>query len=424
MGMWVGASELQEIGTEKVIETLHRYGIDRASLFVLSNYCYFKPREELYEKLSIKPKRACDRDLLKEFINGARRVGLEVTATIVCMNNPILGEENPSCKQVDFRGIAHDGVLCLNNKDVREFLKTIVFDLASRYEVSEIELDYVRFKRSRRGKYLPMHLIACKYCYCSSCKERAIKSGIEWNLLLKEVRETFNDWSTNPSNFSRMENLYTNSFDFIRFFMERPLLAKWLRFRANSITDFVKEIKNVLEDAGTGVQLSADLFYPSISWMVGQDYRSLGKYLDSAKPMIYTKRMGSWESGYFKEIVKLLSSGYEPRLTTFLSTHMRVEISDNLDTLADEGFPNYVAYLETRKARLLLPSKVKVYTGLYSSRIEGVAMTNPKDIEESSKYAIAAGADGLYFCSFRATPKENFKRIRNVKELLSLRQTT
>jgi len=138
--------------------------------------------------------------------------------------------------------------------------------------------------------------------------------------------------------------------------------------------------------------------------------------------MIYTKRMGSWESGYFKEVIGLLGSGYEPRLTTFLATHMRVEISDSLNVLANEGFPNYVAYLETRKAKLLLPSRVKVYIGLYSSRIDGVAMTSPVDIEESSKYAVAAGANGLYFCSFRDTPEDNFERIRRIKQLLSSRQ--
>jgi len=51
-------------------------------------------------------------------------------------------------------------------------------------------------------------------------------------------------------------------------------------------------------------------------------------------------------------------------------------------------------------------------------------MTSPRDIEESSKYAIAAGADGLYFCSFKATPKDNFESIRKAKRLLSSRRQT
>ena len=35
-----------------------------------------------------------------------------------------------------------------------------------------------------------------------------------------------------------------------------------------------------------------------------------------------------------------------------------------------------------------------------------------KFIEEASKYAITAGADGLYFCAFRGTPSENFESIK------------
>ena len=241
-------------------------------------------------------------DLLKEFIDEAKKVGLEVTATVVCMNNPLLGRKSPECRQVDFRGRPHEGALCLNNREVREFLKAIVLNLVTQYELSEVELDYVRFKRSRRGEHLPLHLIA-------------VESGIDWESLLNDVKLTFDSWSTSPESFSKMEALYTNSFDFVRLFMERPTLAKWLKFRADSIADFVKEIKDVLKDSGTGVQLSADLFYPSISWMVGQDYKSLGEHLDTVKPMIYTKRMGSWESGYFKEVIGLLGSGYEPRLT-------------------------------------------------------------------------------------------------------------
>lgn len=199
------------------------------------------------------------------------------------------------------------------------------------------------------------------------------------------------------------------------------MLALWLRIRALSIADFVKEVREVLRDVDKGILLGADLFYPSISWMVGQDYRLLGKYLDIVKPMIYTKRMGSWETTYAKEMVDILGVGFAPRIINFISTHWRVEIPTDIETLADEGFPHYIAHIETKKARLLLPPNVKLYTGLYSSRIKGMAMTKPEDIEEASKYAITAGADGLYFCAYRDTPQENFESIRRVKHLLSRR---
>ncbi|GEM_PF-2725723 len=419
-GVWLSASDVQELGAREVAEVLHRFEIDRASLFVLSNRAYFRLTERLYEGLPVAPKFAGD--VLGDFVREASRVGVEVTATVVCMNNPELSAGRPDLRQVDPEGRPHDGAMCLNKGAVRRLLRAVVYDIASNYDVAEVELDYVRYKRSRRGRHLPLHLLACKYCYCDACRRRAEERGLDWGSVLRDVRAAFSEWATSPGALSRMEALYTNSFDLVRAFVKHPSLAAWLRFRAESIAEFVGEVKSALEEAGTGVELSADLFYPSISWMVGQDYELLGRHLDSAKPMVYTKRMGAWEASYLKEVAGELGSGYEPRVVAFLAEHLRLDLPTSVDELAREGFPHYVAYLEAKKARLLLPARVKLYVGLYSARVEGAAETTPEDVREASSYALAAGADGLYFFSLRATPKENLEAIREVKRIAEERE--
>ena len=59
-GVWLSASDVQELGAREVAEVLHRFEIDRASLFVLSNRAYFRLTERLYEGLPVAPKFAGD----------------------------------------------------------------------------------------------------------------------------------------------------------------------------------------------------------------------------------------------------------------------------------------------------------------------------------------------------------------------------
>ena len=64
-----------------------------------------------------------------------------------------------------------------------------------------------------------------------------------------------------------------------------PLLARFLRFRADSVTGLVAEIAE--EASRLGRKVSLDLFSPGLAMLVGQDYRRLSRHCMWAKPMTY-----------------------------------------------------------------------------------------------------------------------------------------
>jgi len=94
---------------------------------------------------------------------------------IVCVVDPIYAEQNPECRLIDFRGTPHPRALCPNNPEVRKYLRGLATNIAYEYEVDEVELDYIRFKRSREGFLHPIHLLIGRHCYCSFCREKAVK---------------------------------------------------------------------------------------------------------------------------------------------------------------------------------------------------------------------------------------------------------
>ena len=400
-GFWISWKDILDIGAKEVIDKIWKYGATRASLFVVANGVdYFKPKEKYFNKSKLKPIKY-NRDVLGEFLREAKRYGIKVSATIVTIVDPLHVKEYPSLSVKDVYGNSHSYAFCPNNKFVRAYLCSLARNIAMEYDIDELELDYIRFKRSRDESLLPLHLFIGRYCYCEYCKRKAIDYGIEWNELINSVKEIMMISST--KNFKRFFDNYSSIGDIIRLYMERPEISKWLNFRSRSIADLVSDIKNCIKDSG--VKLSADLFYPRISWQVGQDYRLLGEILDSIKPMIYNIRMGAWETRYLRKILKIIGNKYEEKLKNFLELILGIRIK-SLDNFEIKGADPEIVLEEMKRAKSL--TSIKTLAGLYSINIL------PDELLRVSKNAIKAGAEGLYYFSFSKTSKENLEVIKSI----------
>src|SRR6202022_2004534 len=69
-----------------------------------------------------------------------------------------------------------------------------------------------------------------------------------------------------------------------------PLLARFLRFRMDSITGLVAAA--AAEAGRRRRQVGLDLFSPGLASLVGQDYRALARHCVWAKPMTYRVAQG------------------------------------------------------------------------------------------------------------------------------------
>lgn len=410
VGFWVGTKDVLELGAERVIKEAYDTGATKLSIFVVSNgKVYFNATERIYS--DFKPIKGSDIDILKESLKYAKEYGIKITATIVCVVDPEHAKLFPEDCIVDFYGERHSYGICPTSPRLREYLANLAYDIASNYDVDEIELDYIRYKRSRVGKFLPFHLFLGRYCYCKRCMSLAKEFGINLEELNKVI-----DWFkkrvlTNTKNIEYL-NYFINMGDITRFYSMNPIVAQWLHFRYNNVYKLVGFIKEKIKE--TGVKLSADLFYPTLSWQVGQNYILLTQHLDTVKPMIYTVRMGAWETKYLRQILEILGKEYEKLLLDFTSRLLGIERPRSLDEFEYKGAPSYVAYRETMKVKEMIMTGTKVYTGLYSSYIPGKIHNGPEVFREHLEQALKAKPDGVYFFSFRTTPKENREVIKEV----------
>ncbi len=157
--------------------------------------------------------------------------------------------------------------------------------------------------------------------------------------------------------------------DFIKRVMEEDLISRWIEFRSNQVTEVVELIRDKLRSYSPNTELSIDLYPPSTSWLVGQDYRAIGKLVDSVKIMIYSEPFN----------------------------------------LSPYRIP-YELYL----ARKNLPENTKVIMGLSSW-----PPTSILDLERDIKLALKARPDSLYFYSFGWTPAGVLSEIPRIIGKLS-----
>lgn len=193
-------------------------------------------------------------DQILQCVQAAHAQGLEAHAWIMCWNledapaSLVAGFRKQGRLQASSKGESLDW-LCPSDPSNRAWMADIAGEIAERYTVDGIHLDFVRFK-SR------------DYCYCSGCRarfERHIGARVRrWpaEAVSGSLAGTYRDW------------------------------------RRKQIADFVAEVRSRIRKANPKVRLSAAV-YPSFATCrdsIGQDWTDWIKkgLLDFACPMNYT----------------------------------------------------------------------------------------------------------------------------------------
>lgn len=94
----------------------------------------------------------------------------------------------------------------------------------------------------------------------------------------------------------------------------RDYSSEWAKFKSKNITDFVKDVKEIILSINPKIKLalhlvpwSEDKLDNAIYWLAGQDIISLAEYVDIFSPMVYIEMIGE-KPEYIKKLTQELKS--------------------------------------------------------------------------------------------------------------------
>lgn len=252
-------------------------------------------------------------DQLAAAVEAGQRRHIDVHAWVILWN--VEGEPEPQLTawrragrlQVSASGEPLDW-LCPSNPENRAYELNAIRDVATRYGVAGIHLDYVRYKSG-------------DYCYCRGCRERfARDTGLTPRRWPADVRTG-------------------------------PLATTYRDWRRGRITTFVAAVRDTLRRVNPSLKLSAAVYpgYPGCRDSIAQDWGEWlrGGLLDFACPMNYSEDTGKIVEWYGKQTAY---PGVRGRLCPGIgvtATESRLSAADTIDQIAAlrrEGAGGFVLF--------------------------------------------------------------------------------
>jgi hypothetical protein len=277
--------------------------------------------------------------------------------------------------------------VCPNNPIARQKTLRRLRELLGRYSFAGVFLDKIRFPSPANG------LDEVLSCFCDHCRGAAAAVGLDLDAVVK----MFEARTAVASDISMVEGGIGGEAPWLDALARaNPILSRFLRFRADSITSLVAEAH---EEAGRlGRKVAMDLFSPCLAQLVGQDYRGLAHFCAWAKPMTY--RVARGPAGLRLEIPALVEGVArlfeidEPRILDWTARNARAFDRDMLRQTRDSAVPLPVMVSEISAAIRAMDS-IPVYFGLELVSHPGIIDITPPLVREMVQAGHAANAAGL-----------------------------
>jgi hypothetical protein len=276
--------------------------------------------------------------------------------------------------------------VCPNNPAAREKTVRGLRELLGRYAFNGVFLDKIRFPSPANG------IDEALSCFCDHCRREAKSVGLDLDAVVKMLADRAIELDASSASRSRADfESWPGALAFAN-----PLLSRFLRFRADSVTSLVARIAD--EVGAMGRKVSLDLFSPSLAPIVGQDYRRLSQHCAWAKPMTYRVALGP--AGLRLEIPALIEGVAqlfnidEARVVDWCARHVSSFERDMLSRTRDSAVPLPFIQAEIEAAvRSMHP--VPVYFGLELVSQPGVIDIKPAQVLDMVSAGRTANAAGL-----------------------------
>jgi hypothetical protein len=304
----------------------------------------------------------------------------------------------------------HKSWICPNNKESTESIMEELRLLLNNYDVDGLFIDVFRYPSPYDG------LISMLTCFCNSCMTKAEEMGID----LEKTRRGIKGF------MEKIQKLYIGEIislkerfsrpNVFHYLLQNSEILDFLKFRSHSINHFVKNVEQLVKESGR--KLGLDVFPPSLSWLVGQDYSILKDNCNWMKPMIYCSGLGpacmpTEIVSLARELQKLNQRLSDEDLIYMISQFLELQLSyKNLNEIETKGLPEELVRLETMRAKEAVEKRIPIYTGI-EAVVTDTCSISPRKAESYVKNAIEGGADGIVVSwDIELVPDETLKIIR------------
>lgn len=315
-----------------------------------------------------------------------------------------------------------------NNKPVPSFqqLPEFTFACPNRPEVKEAVLDNIE-KLIDNGPYQGIFLDRIRFpsptntpeqqlaCFCKECEKKAASQGLDFKLVHKGIASLLSG-TTGTKSFIHL--LFNPDFSLNETDIERKAVHTFLSFRAESITNFVRDVYKEVTKKGLSVGL--DCFSPALTYAVGQDFRSLTGCSDWIKIMSYAHTFGVAGLPFeFIHTIKWLiqEKGFtEHEAIQLMAESTQLPFPKTIKEIREKGFSSEVLAIETRRA---LKSGIK-------NCLPGIELVDEEELTNLTTEQITAdlesfrdaGANGLVLSwDLWFIPLKRLKLVRKVWKL-------
>lgn len=222
---------------------------------------------------------AAEGDYLAALVDRRDRGGPQVSCWTVCLHNTRLGMAHPDHVMRTAHGDPHFYALCPSSPAARDYVATLVREVAEVYAPDRIELETPEFMGFSHGFHhekdglglTPEEDFLLGLCFCTHCRQAAIAAGVPFDEARARVVSLLDaafDRTLPQRSFPDFPARGLAAFD------AEPALAAFLRWRPHAVTSFLAQV-------AAGVPKATELAVIDYdgSWSGGLDIAALAPHL-------------------------------------------------------------------------------------------------------------------------------------------------
>lgn len=251
----------------------------------------YAPDPSLYGRL--KPAVAEDMGwIYRELGSRCRAEGISYKCWLVNTHNSTLGDNNPDVCVENVWGDTYTYAMCLNNPDVKEYVRALAMDAAKAVSPDSFLMEAVTWLPAFHGRHhefsLPHVTPAVRYllslCFCPCCVKEAGEQGIDAYAvkdlaagLLERLLEHETTGGGNKQ--SQVAHLL----------LEYPILYEYQRFRMDSVRKLICLQAGAVRGQGIRYELipSSTPFEANDIYYEGISYKDMSAVADTLAPLVY-----------------------------------------------------------------------------------------------------------------------------------------
>jgi len=344
-------------------------------------YSSFEPNMNLYKNTKVKPlPKKASKDYVGEAIKIAKDMGMKIDIidAPTAVPTPSIGQEKwgypypqpglDEYKHVRVDGKRIDGIEakgCFNNPDVRNYALARIKDIVSHYpDIDTLILDHIEF---------PTYNIKDNFsCFCEHCYKEAKKMGYELDKIKEEVYNFYKRVKNISKQTIRNIKYYRSLFDSIDLLINNPLLFNWIKFKTDSVVEFVKEVRSILKEENKNVALGLTGFTPTLGYLGSRNYKKLAEYCDVLLPKFYNEHWGLIAKWWAEELMEYNANLIDEECIEFFyvltgwSELGAPKKIDEIDPSSPKGIiPPETLITESVKIRNMVQEKSKIFCFLH-----------------------------------------------------------